>query len=449
MARADGNSNGAGALDVSGRKQDRGTRRLMLGGAVAVVALFAGLGGWASVAKIEAAVVASGTVIVEGRPQQVQHAEGGIVGALLVREGQRVARGEVLLRLDATTTRAELEILRQRLIDLRLRQARLIAARDKKETIAFPEALVRAAAQDPELARQLVAQQRILNTNRARINSQLGQIKARVAQLKNEIAGLKAQGKAKVSEIKYLKNDLKRYGKLNKQRLISRTKMNDRWRMEARVAGERGRITADLARAAGQIAEMQIRAAELRSGSLADVLKELNDVSTQIAELSQKEIAALDRLSRIEIRSPSSGVVHELMVNTVGGVIAPRAVLMKIVPDNDKLIVETQVAISDIDEVHAGKAASVRFSAFSQRTTPELDGTVISVSPDHSVNEQTGVAYYTARVRLKAGERRKLGGQQLIPGMPSDVMIKGENRTVLSYLWKPLADQLTRAFRES
>ncbi len=434
------------SVDTNGH--DRGTKRLIAGTTLAIISLVAGFGGWAAITNIRSAVIASGKVIVEGSAKKVQHAEGGIIGELLVKEGDRVVAGQVILRLDATKTRAELTIVRQRLFDLVARKSRLRAERDDKAKISFPRSMRNISRNRPSLSAQLSAQQRLLTSNRMRSKSQLGQVRARIAQLRNEVKGLHIQKKAKTSELSFIRNDIKRYKSLERKRLISITKINDKRRMYARITGERGKVSADIARVKGQISEMQIKSDEIKNGTIGQILNELNQLGAQIAELSQRKITALDQLSRIDIKAPSNGRVHELAVHTIGGIIAPGDVLMKVVPDNGNLIIEARVMTTDIDEVHIGKLARIRFSAFSQRTTPELSGRVMTVSPDQSIDQQTGAAYYTARIALKQGERSKLAGKTLIPGMPSDVMLVGENRTVLNYLIKPLADQLTRAFRE-
>ena len=429
-------------------RQDRGTKRLIAGTTIAMLALGVGFGGWATFAKVRSAVLASGKVVVEGSAKKVQHAEGGIIGELLVKEGDNVVAGQVIMRLDATKTKAELTIVRERLFDLVARKSRLQAERDGKSIISFPSSLKNISRNRPDLAAQLSAQQRLLTSNRMRSKSQLGQVHARIAQLRNETTGLHTQNKAKALELSFIRNDIKRYRTLERKRLISTTKINDKRRMHARMTGERGKIKADIAKVKGQISEMQIKADEIKNGTIGQILNELNQLGAQIAELSQRKITALDQLSRIDIKAPSNGRVHELAVHTIGGIIAAGDILMKVVPDNGKLIIEARILTTDIDEVHIGKLARIRFSAFSQRTTPELMGQVMTVSPDQSIDQQTGAAYYTARIALQQGERSKLAGKTLIPGMPSDVMLVGENRTVLNYLIKPLADQLTRAFRE-
>ena len=435
-------------LSESTTQHEQGTRRLMVGTTVALATLIIGLGGWSSLAKVRSAVLASGKVVVEGDTKKIQHAEGGIIGELLVKEGDFVTRGQTVMRLDATKTRSELNIVLQRLFDLQVQRARLIAQRDNKPRITFPAFLQKSIARDPRLANQLLAQQRLLASNRARVKSQLGQSQSRITQLRNEIKGLKIQQKAKSREIIFVNNDIRRYKTLERKKLISRTKMNDKRRMLARLIGEQGRLTSDIARAMGQISEMQIRATEISNGTLGEVLKELNQLSSQIAELSQRKITALDKLSRIDIKAPCTGRIHELAVHTIGGVVEPGELLMKVVPDNGKLIIEAKVLPTDIDQVFVGKLARIRFSAFNQRTTPELEGQIITLSPDQSIDPQTGMPFYTARIALKQDEQAKLAGKTLIPGMPSDVMMVGKNRTVLNYLIKPLANQLNRAFRE-
>ena len=426
---------------------DFGTRKIVIAGTAAVAVMFGVFGVWAATTKISSAVIANGMLSVASVSKKVQHPEGGIVSSVLVKNGSQVRAGQTILRLDDTKTSAELSAVRSRLTELLIRRARLEAERDGVDKFTLPRRVE--VMGKPENYALIYKAQRSLLVNRVRtLSDQLQQVDARIAQFKDEIDGIDIQLAAKKREMLLLAADVGRYEELDGKRLTPKLKLHESQRMQVRVAGERGRLRSQAAQIRGRIVELKMRASEMIKTNAAKVLGELNEVEATLAELTQKEISIADRLRRLDVRAPISGRIHELAVHTVGGVIKNAETLMKIVPQNDALVVEARVRPQDIDEVHAGMNATVRMSAFNQRTTPELLGKVDNVSPEQSTDDATGMQYFTVRVVISVREYKKLGANALRAGMPVEVLIKGGERTVISFFTKPLVDQLQRAFRE-
>lgn len=406
--------------------------------------LFA-VGVWAATARLSSAVVAPGVVVVDGHVKKVQHPTGGIVGSILVKNGDRIRAGDVVMRLDDTLTRANLGIISSQLDQLRGRRARLEAERDASAELKFP-----AGYQDSSVdAAAIAAGERSLHASRrAALASQRAQLSERIGQVREEIIGLAAQILAKEKEIKLVAEELKRVEETHKRGYLPITRVTPLQREQARIEGERGTLIASSARAKAQINEIELQIIALDQTTRTEALRELREIDTRIAELVERRIAAEDSLRRIEIRAPSTGIVHELTVHTVGGVINAAEPVMVIVPSEDRLTIELRIAPPDIDQVVPGKEAMLRFPAFNQRTTPEVRGTVTRVAADLTRENQSGLAYFTARVRLNDGDVGKLQGMILLPGMPVEAFVQVGERSALSYLIKPLVDHFARAMRE-
>jgi PrtD family type I secretion system ABC transporter/HlyD family type I secretion membrane fusion protein len=368
----------------------------------------------------------------------------GIVGELAVSEGQRVAVGDVLLRLDATQTRANLAMIAKRLDELAARQARLEAERDDREEIVFPAFLL-ARSGETDIA-AVPHSERSLFAFRGRAREgKRSQLRERIAQYTQEIAGLKAQQAAHDRGLTVIEQELAGLRTLQDKGLVTVQRINALDREAARLAGDRGEAVAGQAQAAGRIAEMNLQILQVDIDLKTEVAGELRDVQSQAGEFSERKVAAEDQLRRIDILAPQSGIVHQLAVHTVGGVVAPADAIMFIVPDTDRLSLEARITPSDIDQVHIGQKAVLRMSAFNQRTTPELSGTVIRIAADLTQDERTGLSFYLVRIAV---EQARLGGLTLLPGMPAEAFIQTGERTALSYLLKPLRDQISRAFKE-
>ena len=424
-------------------------QRYMIVGMIMFGCVTFGIGGWAATTQLSGAVVAQGVVVVDSSVKKVQHATGGIVGELRVREGDRVNAGDILIRLDETQTLANATIVTKSLDELLARQARLEAERDGADQIVFPRALLqRTKDSNSEADRAIAAEQKLFELRRQARSGQKAQLKERSAQLQDEIKGYTGQAEAKQKEVDLIHQELEGVRDLWQKRLVPITRLTALERDTARLEGERSQLSGMIAQSKGKIAEIELQVIQIDQDLRTEVGKDLIETRSKLSELGERKTAAVDQLNRIDIRAPQSGRVHELSVHTVGGVITPGEQIMLIVPDADALAVEVKIAPRDIDQVFVGQTATMRFAAFNQKTTPELDGEVSVVSADITQEQRTGTSYYTARVLLKPEELAKLGSAKVVPGMPVDVFIKTQGRTALSYLVKPLRDQAERAFKE-
>ncbi|MFZ5672892.1 MAG: HlyD family type I secretion periplasmic adaptor subunit [Pseudomonadota bacterium] len=426
-------------MSRTAHQSDRSIRRYLLAGVASLGLLVAGVGGLAAMTKLSGAVIAPGRLVVDTNVKKVQHPSGGVIGAIRVREGDPVKAGQLLVRLDATVTEANLAIVSKSLDEFEARQARLEAERDGAETISFPEGL----------PSDLMAGETSLFRLRYEVRAgKRAQLKERIAQLGDEISGLGQQKTAKAREMTLIADELDGIRKLWKQKLVSIGRVTLLERDAARLEGEHGRLIAAIAQAKGRVSETELQILQIDQDFRSEVAGELRDVEAKIAEYSERKIAAGDQLKRIDIRAPQDGVVHQLTVHTVGGVVQGGETLMLIVPVSDELTVEARIAPQDIDQIAAGQDALLRLSAFNQATTPELAGRLVTVAADLTTDEKTGSGFYSARVRLPRSEIARLNGLALTPGMPAEVFFPTQERTILSYLVKPLSDQMERAFRE-
>jgi HlyD family secretion protein len=432
---------------TASRTLRRSMRRQTVFGLGVLVVLIGGFGVWAATTSLAGAVIAVGQVMVESNIKKVQHPTGGIVGEIRIRDGDRVKSGDLLLRLDETVTRASLSMVSKQLDQFEGRQARLIAERDELSDIKFP-ALLTTRQANPDVAEVMAGERSVFQARRTAIVGQRAQLTERAAQSREEIRGLEAQAVAKRKQTALIDQELEGVDKLYKQNLVPITRLTALQREGSRLDGEGGQLAAQIAGSRGRIAEIALQSIQLVQDLKRDVASELRDTQGKIGEFVERKISAEDQLKRIDIRAPLDGFVHQLAVHTVGGVINPADPLMLIVPQADSLVVEARIAPQDIDQVHAGQRVVLRFSAFSQGTTPEIFGTLSRVSADLSHEQQTNVSYYTVRVNIAHEELKNLGGKALIPGMPVEAYIQTGSRTALSYLIKPFQDQVMRAFRE-
>jgi HlyD family secretion protein len=392
--------------------------------------------------------VAPGTLVVSSSLKKVQHPVGGVVGELRVKDGDRVAAGDVVVRLDETVTRANLAIVDKTLVEQTARKARLVAEQDGLGAISFSPDLT-ARISEPDVRDAMLGETRLLRVRLTSREGQKSQLRERIAQTDEQIRGLQEQVVAKDREIDLLTQQLSGLEDLWSKRMIEFSKLVAVRRDAARIAGERGALVSAMAQAKGKIAETEIQVLQIDQDLRTEVGKEIAEVRGKIAEYVERKITAEDQLRRIDIRAPQNGVVHELTVHTVGGVISAGEPIMMIVPEADALEVETRVNPQDIDQVHFGQKAVLRFPAFNQRTTPEIDGAVSYVSADLSTDTHSGVTFYKARVAIPADGLSRLGDVHLVPGMPVESFVQTTERTVISYLTKPLMDQVNRAFKES
>jgi HlyD family secretion protein len=423
-------------------------RGALLGGVFVTGLLTLGMGGWAATTEISGAVVAAGALVVESSVKKVQHPTGGVVGEVRVRDGDRVKGGDVLVRLDDTQTRAGLSIVIKALDELAAQQARNEAERDGATRVTFPEDLASRIAA-PEVARVVEGEQRLFELRRAARQGQVAQLRERISQLREQIQGLDDQVTAKGREIKLISEELVGVRELWEKNLVQITRVTSLERDAARLQGERGALISSIAQTRGRITETELQILQIDQDLRSEVSKNLSEIRARSSEYVEKKIAAEDQLRRIDIRAPQDGVVHQLTAHTVGGVISPQGEpIMLIVPESDALMAEVRIAPQDIDQVRLGQPAVLRFPAFNQRTTPELTGQVSRISADVTQDAKTGMSFYTLRINASEAELSRLHGLRLVPGMPVESYIQTGERTVITYLTKPLIDQINRAWRE-
>jgi HlyD family secretion protein len=416
-------------------------------GLVSVAIFLFGIGGWAWAVNLSGAVLAAGQVVVEGNLRRVQHPTGGVVGQIFVAEGQAVAAGDVLLRLDDTLTRANLGIVRSQIDELEAREARLLAERDGERAIRFPDALLSRRA-DSSVERALFGEEKLIEARTRSREGQKAQLRERAAQFAEETQGISVQIGTKEKEEALIAEELRGVAQLFKQNLTSMQRFTALQRDQTRVSGERGQLLTERARVRGKIAEVELQILQLDQDMRTQVLGDLRDTQGKLGELRERRIAAEDQLARVEIRAPIGGLVHQLTVFTVGGVISPGETLMSIVPHDEALVADVRVAPTDIDQLAAGQEAIVRVLAGNQRTIPDLRGRLVRLGADLTREPQTGLSYFTARIALPESEIRQLRDFKLVPGMPIQAFIKTLDRSALDYLVRPLIEQAGRAFRE-
>lgn len=420
-------------------------RHLILGVTIAIVA-GAGVGGWAATTELASAVIAQGQVVGESNLKKVQHLNGGIVAEILVREGDQVQEGDLLVRLNDTQLRAGLSIVTKDLNQNLAQRTRLEAERDGSARLVFPEALTANAA-DPEVAAIMSAMTRLFDTRRTSRNGQKAQLRERIEQMGVQVRALTAQTGSKTKELELITKDLETYRTLLSRNLATVNTVTAMERDAVRLEGERSQLIDSAAQVQGRIAETELQILQIDQDLRSEVGRELATVQARIAELTERKGLAEDQLRRVEIRAPMTGRVFELVVHTVGGVIPPGGTLMQVVPDDDKLMVDVRVRPEDIDKVHVGQAVQLRFTAFNVQTTPEVTGQVTLISPELT-KDPRGPSYYGARINVAPAELARLGELQLMPGMPVDAFLQTGERTALSYLLKPLRDVSQVTFRE-
>jgi HlyD family secretion protein len=416
---------------------------------IATVTLFIGVFGvWSVFAPLESAAVGPGVVEAETSRKTIQHLEGGIIGQILVKDGDEVRAGQTLIRLDDTKPRTTLAALQGQFWDALAREARLIAERDGHDAILWP-AKLEAQKADPAVALVVAGQQRIFATRRELFETKRQVIEQRIAQVHEEIAGYRAQEKAAQQRIVLINEEIKGLKELVDKGLERKPRLLQLQRDLAEIEGRRGDLNAQIAKAQQTIAESEVQILNQQNDTQNEVATQLRETQQKIHELAEQMQAASDVLSRIDVKSPQDGVVTDLKVHTRGGVIQAGEPLMDLVPAKDNLIVTVQVRPEDINVVREGLLAHVRLVPYKTRRTPQIDGKVIYVSADRLVDKRTNQPYYAAKVRLDTEELSKLQGEvELYPGMPAEVMIRTGESTVALYALAPIVDSFHRSFRE-
>jgi len=404
-------------------------------------------GGWFFLMPLAGAVVVPGNLVVQSNVKTIQHPTGGVVAEVPVRNGSHVKAGDLLVRLDATQVQANLQMVSKQLDEFRAKIARLSAERDGLEQLAIPKALA-ARASDETVKSLLASEEGLFKARSSARTSQKDLLQSKVAQLTEEISGLDVQVDSRGKQLELIKSELAGVQDLYDKRLVPITRLTTLQREAARIDGERGQLLSSIAETKSKIGEAQLQIVRIDQDFRTEVVKDLGEAQGKEAELVERGVAARDQLDRIELHAPTSGIVHQLSAHTIGGVVKAGDPIMEVVPDADDLQVEARLQPQDIDHVHAGQKAFVRFSAFNQRTTPQLTGEVSYVSADTSRDQQTNSSYFTVRITLPDDERRRLAGQQLVPGMPAEVFMQTGSRTMVSYVFKPIIDQMRRSFVE-
>jgi len=448
LANRDGSADVAGAPGESivlraGRAFEgelrTGLRALIVVGGV--------VGGWMTLVPLSGAVVVPGNLVVQSNVKTVQHPTGGVVAQIPVHNGMRVNAGDLLLRLDSTQAQASLQVVSKQLDEVRAKSARLVAERDGLPRPAIPPEMS-GRLDDNNVKTVLASEASLFRARTTARESQKELLKSKVSQLGEEIVGLEAQVASKAKQLELITGELTGVQELFDKRLVPIARLTALQREAARIEGERGQLISTIAETKTKVDEAKLQLVRLDQDVRTEVVKDLGEAQGKEAELSERSVAARDVLERIEMRAPTSGVIHQLNAHTIGGVIRAGDAVMEVVPDSDDLQIEAKLQPNDIDQVRKGQQAFVRFSAFNQRVTPQLIGQVSYVSPDTTKDQQSGTSYFTVRIMLPEEERRRLAGLQLSSGMPAEVFMQTGSRTMLSYLFKPILDQFQRAFVE-
>lgn len=422
-------------------------RNLVGLGLTLFLVLFMAGGAWATFARLSGAVIASGQVVVLGKPKTVQHLDGGIVDKITVDNGDRVAQGDLLIRLDDTLLRANLKIYENRLREGLAQRARLVAERDAQDEIHWDDDLLNLLGVETVPAVR-AGQQKLFEARRITREGQISQLREKVNQFENQTAGMEALKSSKRTQLVFLDEELASIRTLNEKGLSPKSQLMALERQREDIIGQIAERDAESARIQNAISETEIQILQIEREFRQTVLTELRQVEQEVNDMTQQLHATLEQLKRINITAPVSGIVHELSVFTIGGVIGPGDPVLQIIPQDGNFEIEANIEPQFVDELHPEQSARLRFSAFNQRTTPEIDGVLKTISANVVVNEQTGQSYYKVRIAIPDTELALLGGQTLISGMPVEAFIKTKDRTALNYLIKPLMDQINRAFRE-
>ncbi len=417
-------------------------------GLLALAVLVLGLGVWSVRTELAGAIISQGVVEVLSKRQVIEHPDGGVVGEIFVRDGDAVARGDMMLRLDDTFLASENTIVESQLFELLARKARLEAERDGADADALARSLQELKTRESVDDDLLEGQQRLFNARLDTLTQQIDQLGKQKTQIQNEIEGTQAQLTSLNTQVELIRTELKDQQGLLDRGLTQASRVSALQREEANLTGQIGRLESTVARLTGQIATTEIQIVELQATRREEAITELRDVQSRAVELAERRLSLTERLSRLDIRAPVAGTVYDSQVFAIQSVIQPGEPMMYVVPQDTPLLVAARVDALHVDQLHRGQEVALRFPAFNQRDTPELNGHVINVSADTFTDETSGFTFYRTEVVPDDGQLERLNGQELLPGMPVEAMIKTDERTPLSYLVKPLADYFYRAFRE-
>jgi HlyD family secretion protein len=417
-------------------------------GIIALFILVGGLGVWLVRTEISGAVVASGMVQVESNRQVIEHLDGGMVGEILVKDGDIVEAGDVLIRLDGQRVKSELTIVQGQLQEIMARQARLRAERDNTDEVEADKELLSLAAGSPEIRQIIKGEEALFDARRAALNQEADLLAEQNRQITNRIKGIEAQLQALRTQRDLLGQQLTDQQALLKEQLTQRSQVVELQRQEADFLGQIGRLESEIAELRGQAASNRIELLQLRTRRQEEAATDLRDMQYRQVELLEKRSSLLETISRLDVRAPVGGVIYNTQVFAVQSVAQPGEPLMYIIPQDQPLVVSSQINGINIDEVYVGQEAILRFSSFDQRDTPEVKGQISRISADVIKDEATGLNYYSAEILPYQEAIISLGDQILVPGMPVEVFIKTSDRTAFEYLTQPLMNFFNRSFRE-
>ena len=422
-------------------------RRPMIIAWLIMLVLVGGTTAWASMARITGAIIATGSIVVQGKPKSIQHLDGGIIKAIHIDTGSEVKENQTLIELDDTTITANLVIYKTRLRDAIVRSARLKAELNDRNEFDSPDQLAKLLGLG-DLSLAVAQQKSLMDARRLTRQAQVEQLDEKVEQFGNQIDGVDGLILEKTAQIKMFKEERVSLNTLVEKNLTPRSRLMTLDRSTADLRGQIAEHKAEVARVHNSISETKISKIQLDRQFREEVIEELEQVETKVDELRQQLDATNKQLSRVAIKSPTNGIVHELSLFTIGGVVQPGQVIMQIIPQTGKHDIELSVETTAIDQLYVGQEARVRLPAFNQKDTPELLGKVSIISPTSVVDEQNGFSFYRVVVNLDEKELARLGDKKLVSGMPVEAFITRDERTVMSFLLKPLADQMEHAFRE-
>ncbi|GFE49521.1 HlyD family type I secretion periplasmic adaptor subunit [Roseobacter cerasinus] len=431
-------------------EQGWSARKQLILGFLGLIVLVGGFGTWAALSQISGAVVSSGRFEVDRNRQIVQHETGGTVAEILVDEGDDVAAGDLLLKLDGAQLTSQLAIVEDQLYELMARRGRLEAERDESDTIDFEEEVLAAGQVDQDVQELIEGQQNLFNARRASVAQEIEQLSKRSGQIRSQIVGIDAQEVSLSQQLALIEEELANQKSLLERQLTQAGTVLSLQRESARLNGQLGELAASKAQAEGRITEIDIERLKLSTGTREEAITRLRDLRARELELMEQRNALREEIDRLNIRAPVSGIIYGMQVRTPRSVIRAAEPVMFLVPQDRPLVIAARVDLIHIDQLVAGQDVTLRLSALDQRTTPELYGSVVQISADAFEDEATGQSYYRTEIVLNDGEVDKLAeGTVLIPGMPVEAYIKTGDRSPLAYLVKPMADYFARAFRES
>lgn len=423
--------------------------RPLMVGLIAMLILLGGFGTWAALTQISGAIIANGRIEVDQNRQVVQHPDGGVIESIEVDEGDTVEAGQTLVRLDPTVLRSQLAIAESQLFEIIARRGRLEAERDGLDAISFDSLIVEAAMANPDVAGLIEGQKRLIAARNESVAREISQLEKRRGQINDQIVGIDAQRVALGLQLDLIDEELTDAVSLLERGLAQAPRVLALQREEARLSGQMGELSAQIAQAEGRITEIDIEILKLDTGRREEAITTLRDLQFRELELLEERRALIEQLDRLEITSPVDGVVYGLQFFALRSVIRPAEPILYVVPQDRPLVINAQINTTDIDKLFLGQDVRLRFSALDQKNTPELTGKVIQISADAFEEEGTQVSYYRAEITLSEGEQDRLPDDvTLIPGMPVEAFIRTEDRTPIAYLTKPVADYFIKAFRE-